>query len=233
MSIKAIARELNLTRQTVRKYRRLPALPKKTSPKPGPRLIDPYRDYLRQRVLDGQTSSRPLWHELRDLGFPGGHSTVYTAIVQLRQELGLPVPQRTRAQPIANPRPLTARALASLVLLPPDALSEFQQDLIAQASQLHPAIQLAPHLAQEFATMLRQHTLLNSWIRAVQPSHLPSLITLVSGLRQDYDAVRAAFILPWSHGHVEGQITRLKVLKRLMYGRANFDLLRLRVLHPP
>jgi transposase len=160
---------------------------------------------------------------------------VYQVIVHLRQELGLPIPHRTPAQPIAKPRPLTARALASLVLLPPDERSEFQHDLIVQAGQLHPAIHLATHLAQAFATMLRQHTVahLDPWLQAVQTSHLPSLISFVSGLRQDYNAVRAAFILPWSSGQVEGQINRLKVLKRLMYGRTNFDLLRLRVLHPP
>ena len=53
----------------------------------------------------------------------------------------------------------------------------------------------------------------------------------VQGLSSDIDAVRAALSLPWSNGHAEGQINRLKLLKRQMYGRANFDLLRSRVLH--
>ncbi|MBI3460498.1 transposase, partial [Candidatus Acetothermia bacterium] len=53
------------------------------------------------------------------------------------------------------------------------------------------------------------------------------------GLRQDYRAVRAAVRLEWSNGQTEGQVNRLKLLKRQMYGRAKFDLLRLRFLHPP
>ena len=58
-----------------------------------------------------------------------------------------------------------------------------------------------------------------------------SLCTLRSPLRRDQDAVAAALELPWSNGMVEGQIHRLKLIKRQMYGRAGFDLLRLRVLH--
>jgi transposase len=53
----------------------------------------------------------------------------------------------------------------------------------------------------------------------------------VRGLRRGYAAVSAALSSPWSQGQVEGQITRLKLLKRQMYGRAKFDLLRRRVLH--
>lgn len=53
------------------------------------------------------------------------------------------------------------------------------------------------------------------------------------GLRLDYDAVRAALTYDWSNGQVEGQVNRLKTIKRQMYGRANFDLLRQRVLGPP
>ena len=235
LSLKAIARQLNLTIHTVRKYSRLPALPKKTAPKPGPRLIDPYRDHLRQRLLDGQSSSRPLWRELRELGFSGSHSTVYKAIVHFRQEVGLPAPRRPTPQPVAKHRPLTARALASLVLLPPGELTDFQKDLIVQAGQFHPNIHSATQLAREFAAMLRQCSVvpLAAWIQMVQTSSLPSLMSFASGLLQDYDAVRAAFTFSWSNGQVEGQVNRLKVIKRIMYGRAKFDLLRLRVWHPP
>jgi len=61
---------------------------------------------------------------------------------------------------------------------------------------------------------------------------VPSLASLATGLQHDYAAVHAAFSLPWSNGQVEGQVNRLKCIKRQMYGRAKFDLLRLRVLHP-
>jgi len=66
-----------------------------------------------------------------------------------------------------------------------------------------------------------------------QESSVSWLTTFAEGLRKDYDAIRAALEFPWNNGPVEGQVNRLKVIKRIMYGRANFDLLRLRVLHPP
>ena len=61
---------------------------------------------------------------------------------------------------------------------------------------------------------------------------MPELRRFAAKLREDLPAVRAAFSSPWSSGQVEGQINRLKYLKRQMYGRAKLDLLRIRVLHP-
>lgn len=236
LSKRAIARQTGLNIHTVRKYCRLPELPKKTSPKPGPRLIDPYQAYLRERLQVDNPSSRQLWREIQAQGFLGGHSTVYSYVAQLRQELDLPPRKRKQAVPVATrAKPLTARTLVALVLCPPDTLSEDKQQLIARACQLHPQIQRATQLARDFAAMLRQRDAeqLDSWLQEATASEIPGLIGFVSGLRRDYAAVRAAFCLPWSNGQVEGQVNRLKCLKRQMYGRANFDLLRLRVLHPP
>lgn len=89
-------------------------------------------------------------------------------------------------------------------------------------------------LAQQFRTMVQQHesSKLDSWLDACAASNVSDLITFAAGLRQDYVAVRAALTTQWSNGQTEGQVNRLKFLKRQMYGRANFDLLRLRVLHP-
>ena len=72
---------------------------------------------------------------------------------------------------------------------------------------------------------------LNDWIQQVLKSPCPELHSFVAGLRKDWDAVRAAFTVKWSNGMVEGQVNRLKLLKQQMYGHANFDLLRLRVLY--
>jgi transposase len=88
-------------------------------------------------------------------------------------------------------------------------------------------------LAQDFVTMLTQQQaeVFEAWLQRAEQSGIASLKGLAKGLRRDYAAVTAALTLPWSQGQVEGQITRLKLLKRQMYGRAKFDLLRRRVLH--
>ncbi len=88
-------------------------------------------------------------------------------------------------------------------------------------------------LAQDFAELLRQRQpeRLDAWLKRAAQSALKTFERFASGLREDYEAVKAGLTLPWSTGPVEGQINRLKMLKRQMFGRANIDLLRLRVLY--
>jgi len=88
-------------------------------------------------------------------------------------------------------------------------------------------------LAQDFAELLRQRQpeRLDAWLKRAAQSTLKAFERFASGLREDYEAVKAGLTLPWSTGPVEGQINRLKMLKRQMFGRANIDLLRLRVLY--
>ena len=80
--------------------------------------------------------------------------------------------------------------------------------------------------------MLRQRLAqrLDAWLERAANSTLPAFHGFVAGLRRDYSAVKAGLSLPWSQGQTEGQVNRLKFLKRQSFGRANFDLLRLRVL---
>ena len=129
---------------------------------------------------------------------------------------------------------LTARTLAYLVLQRPEKLTEPQSELIHQACQQHPDLQQITQLAQAFAHILRtrQADQLDPWLERVIVSQIPGLISFVTGLRRDYDAVKAGLSLAWNNGQLEGQVNRLKCIKRQMYGRAKFDLLRLRVLHP-
>jgi transposase len=77
----------------------------------------------------------------------------------------------------------------------------------------------------------RQGTRLDAWIADAQASGIDGLARFASGLLTDEAAVRAGLTLVWSNGQVEGNVNRLKLIKRQMYGRANFDLLRQRVLH--
>lgn len=93
-------------------------------------------------------------------------------------------------------------------------------------------IDTAYHLAQDFIEMVRerQAAVLECWLDRAVTSDIPEIGSFVAGVQRDKAAVQAALELPWSNGQVEGQINRLKLIKRSMYGRANFDLLRQRVL---
>jgi hypothetical protein len=92
-----------------------------------------------------------------------------------------------------------------------------------QIGQHDPTIAQLTTLTEAFTQMVRQRTPreLQSWIETVLRSGLPDLKRFATGLQHDA-AVRTAFELPYSNGQTEGQVTRLKLLKRQMYGRAKF-----------
>ena len=88
-------------------------------------------------------------------------------------------------------------------------------------------------LLQAFLKLVRErkHQELRPWMGQAVRSGIPELKSLVAGIERDYDAVHAALCLPWSQGVTEGKVNKLKTLKRVMYGRAGFALLRQRLLH--
>ena len=99
--------------------------------------------------------------------------------------------------------------------------------------QACPEVALAENLVKEFGTLVRKRLAdqLAEWIERAITSGIRELRRFALGLQQDEAAVDAALRFEWSNGPVEGQVTRLKLLKRQMYGRAKFDLLRARVLY--
>jgi len=108
-------------------------------------------------------------------------------------------------------------------------LAEAEAILVAAIERALPSLAQARALVERFQAMIRSGKGgdLNAWIDRAMESPLASFAT---GIRADQNAVAAAIVQPWSNGQTEGQITKLKPVKRQMYGRANFDLLRERVL---
>jgi len=98
---------------------------------------------------------------------------------------------------------------------------------------LHPDLDAAISLAQDFATLMRAHLLadFDPWLAQATNSSIAALRNFAAGIQRDYAAVKAAIATHWSNGPVEGQVNRLKFIKRQMFGRAHFDLLRKRVLY--
>jgi len=115
----------------------------------------------------------------------------------------------------------------------PEDLTAKEQATVARLRQLHPELDLAYVLVQQFAQMLRTRTgeQLDAWLEAVASSPLTDLKAFAASVSEDKEAIRAGLTRAESNGPTEGHITRLKLIKRSMYGRAKFDLLRQRVLH--
>jgi transposase len=150
--------------------------------------------------------------------------------------------RRRRQDPPAEPKgaprtpapakpaePPTPRRAVRLLPAEPDHLSDDDRRFATALLEHSPIIAIAVDLIRRFAIMVKERVAgaLDGWLREAEASALASF---AAGLRRDEDAVRAALTEPWSNGQVEGQVNRLKVIKREMYGRAGFDLLRCRVL---
>jgi transposase len=119
-----------------------------------------------------------------------------------------------------------------LFIRPFDELEAEEQQLLTRLTQACSDIQVADTLGQSFITMVKTHdpAALDQWLLDVRQSGVAELQSFAAGLERDGAAVRAALRLPYSNGQVEGQVNRLKLIKRMAYGRAKFDLLRQRVL---
>jgi transposase len=231
-SRRAIAHQLLMHRTTVARYLQLDELPKRVSSAHTISKVTPYLDYIQQRWSAGCHNGKQLWREICALGYSGSYMSVYRALQKLHPSDG----RRQRSRPLLSPpAKLSPRQAMWLLVRPPNDLSDEEQAQLAALCEGCPAIAIAYPLAQRFIQMIRQRQAqaLNRWLSDALASGIGQLRRFAKGLQLDYDAVYAALCLPWSNGQTEGQVNRLKVLKRMMYGRAKFDLLRLRVLHPP
>jgi transposase len=180
-----------------------------------------------------------VWQELQEQGYTGSLMSVMRWAA--RQQLLSPPPPSTRRGRKGQAKgeqgdqalaPLRTRRVAWWLLRRPDTLSAERQALLARMEQTNEAFGQLYRLTIQFTEMLRKRQVeqLRPWLDAAQASDLRELKRLAEGMERDYAAIEAALRLPYSTGPVEGNINRLKLIKRSGYGRAGFDLLRLRVL---
>lgn len=224
--IKAIKRELGLAKETVRKFYRAECVDDlvATSLAGRPSKLDEFKPHLHERWNSGCTNVRQLHREITALGYRGSYSTVCDYLAPFR---------KLKAAPPAVTAPPKVRHITSWIRRRPGNLDPDEQLKLKNVLAACPHLDaLAGHVAS-FAEMMtgRHGDRLDDWIAAVRADDLPALHTFTNGLEQDHDAVLAGLTLPHSSGPVEGNVTRIKALKRQMYGRANFDLLRIRILH--
>jgi transposase len=132
-----------------------------------------------------------------------------------------------------SPTPLSSRQATFLFLHRSKELETDEQETLIALRQLHPEIDLAYNLVQQFAQMLRTRRgeQLDAWLEKVKVSQIPELQSFVLGVERDKAAIVAGLTLPQNNSLVEGKVNKLKLIKRMGYGRAEFPLLRQRVLH--
>jgi transposase len=228
LSMRATARTLGIERKTVRRWLRAGQAPTWRRAHRGRSILDPFRPYLDRRWNEGCHNAAALWRELHEQGFPGGPSIVRQWATCQRQTEPAAAHPRPRVAP-----PPTSRKAARMLMADPDTLSnDLSNDdrrFVAVLRERSAPIARAADLMQRYAALVKGGSAgpLDGWITEAEVGGFPGF---AASLRQDYDAVQTALSEPWSTGQVEGQINRLKVIKRAMYGRAGFELLRSRVL---
>jgi len=204
----------------------------------GPRLPTPVAKHLIRRWNEGCHNVQKLYKEIEEIGYGGSIVTVYYFARYLRKGLAPPgyATAPTKGAPEkSEEQHLSPRGGAFALMLPLEKLDSKQRRWIEQIheDQSHRAA-LAHSLARRFVEMFRERRVaeLEGWLADTRNSGVEELENFAEGIVcRNLSAVRAALTEEWSNGQVEGQINRLKMLKRQSYGRAGFELLKARVLH--
>ena len=225
-SISRISRLLEVERKMLRRWIGTGALPSWQQPSRG-RAVDVHVPYLERRLAEGCRNASLLWRELKAAGFRGRYTAVKTWVGQQRPAetpVGLQREDGTTWSP-----PFTRR-ITRMMMTDVAAPDTYDGKLVAGLLSKAPVLADTVATARRLALVLR-HKSQESLATVLEAAGRTLLQPFVATLRKDISAVQAALELPWTTSPVEGQISRLKMIKRTMYGRAGFPLLRARVLH--
>ncbi|MFE9306013.1 ISL3 family transposase [Streptomyces sp. NPDC006856] len=225
MSKAAIGRKLGLHQATVRKLVNAPSADDVVAKSlQRAHVVDPYVGYLHRRWNEGVRNAAQLYREIQDQGYPGGELAVQRHLRRYRTGRG--------HAPDPGPKPPSIREATSWIMTHPEHLRDDDADKLHRLRARDPGLDRLTAHVRKFAAMMtgRHGDRLEDWIAGAEQDDLAPLAAFARNLRRDFDAVRNGLSLPHSSGAVEGNINRLKMLKRQMFGRASLDLLRKRVL---
>ena len=219
-----ISEILGLTRHTVRKFARAATAGQViTGPSPRSSSIDRFAPYLQQRWDQGCTDAAQLFTEIQAQGYSGSKRSARRYLQPLRAGL---------TTPVLPPPPPTVREVTRWITSHPGHLTDDQTARLSQVKARSTQLSATARHVTAFAEMMtgRHGGHLPAWIAAVDLDDLPHLHSFIRGIRRDQAAVTNGLTLAHSSGAVEGNVCRIKALKRQMFGRANLDLLRKRIL---
>lgn len=182
--------------------------------------LEPYLPWLDAGWASGERNGAALWRALQKQGFRGRLHAVTEWATRRRQA------DRTDN---ALTRAPAARTVARLLTIGRDRLSRSETVMVAAVEAGVPFLVEAREIVAAFQAMVRKRSLgvLDPWLERARSSIVASF---ANGIHKDKAAVAAAITSPWSNGQTEGQITKLKLVKRQMYGRGKLDLLQARVI---
>jgi transposase len=220
----AISRMLGMERKTIRRWLRRGQFPeRKPAHRPPPKVTD-FAEYLQQRWTEGCHNASRLYREIRQKGYNGKRSMVAKFVADWRS--------KGPSKRSASPEKIAPKHAAVLVTRAADQITTEQQALLERIMIQCPDVYDLRNIALAFRSAMKAGSAgpMLDWIHKAKHCEFGAIVRFAHGLQKDISAVSAAVELKWSTGQVEGQNNRLKMIKRQMYGRAGFTLLRARVL---
>ena len=229
-----ISRTLRIHRHTVEKYLAFKVPPQRRPFTKKVSAIAPYEDYILKRWKEGCHNAMQIHREISEQGYPGAYQNVVRITRYLKEQevLGEPLPDTSPG--------ISASQAAGILVKRPENRPEEELRTLKRLKTVHQVTERCCTLFEEFAGMLRDkeqsteeqaRSRLKKWTEQAKASGVPELKAFAVKLLQDIEAVVAAMILPYSQGQTEGRVNKLKFIKRSMYGRGKFDLLRQRALY--
>jgi transposase len=232
-----ISKKMGIHRHTVRAYIQADEVPNHQRHARPTSILDPHLQYLEKRLAQGCENASQLWREIVELGYPGKPWQVFKWLQPKRSKPSKHGPKTPRKGKKEDSKSLTKSFLPStpqLAWLFRKDASDLDRKQLFILEYLFQDEQLKTmyNRVHSFKDMLLEKNTdaFDAWLDEAEASKITILQTFIHGLRLDYDAVKAAMNSVWSNGQVEGQVNKLKLIKRQMYGRASFELLRKRVL---
>jgi hypothetical protein len=236
LKMKPIACAVGISHVTVRKLIFAGAFPERAPRARGPTPLDEHREYIEARIADGCRCPELIWQVVRARGYTGSRSSLRDCVVRLLSPQGkdsiVRVPVRT--MPVPSARRVFGWLARWKKLNPDKPQGDEHERFVLALCDIEPSVTGVRSLTRQFLGIMhrRRPEEFDSWLERLERCGVKEMRGFAASLRSDLPAVRAAFTLEWSNGQTEGQVNRLKFLKRQMYGRASVELIRLRVLNP-
>ena len=227
-TITRISAELGADRKTIHGWLRLGQAPLWQQPS-SDSILDPFKTFLGRRWSEGCRNASQLWRELVALGFRGRPSIVREWAASHRG--GIAGVSGSVGHLLAPVWPVpSGYRLARLLMASPSRLNAEERLFISRLLSDEPQLAAAISWAKRLNKLLRRRTV-DSLDDVLAAAAHTLFGRFAASLRRDFDAINAALVMPWTTSPVEGHVSRIKMLKRTMYGRAGFALLRARVLN--
>ncbi|EPH5680765.1 ISL3-like element ISEc38 family transposase [Escherichia coli] len=227
-SFREISRITGLSRVTVSRWVRSGTFPEMSTRPPKRGLLDPWREWLKEQRESSNYNASRIWREMVARGFTGSETIVRDAVAKWRKGWNPPVTTAVRLPSVSR----VSRWLMPWRITRDE--ENYASRFISLMCEKEPELKIAQQLALEFYRILKTQnkSQLSSWFNRVHESGSAEFRRVAAGMEADAAAICEAISSRWSNGVVEGHVNRLKMLKRQMYGRAGFELLRQRVMSP-